>query len=143
MDLIPYLAAVSAVAALLLAGYFYSSVRAQSPGNDRMVFLMTEIQIGARAFLKKEYSWVAVFVVVMAGILAVVITPLAAVTYVVGASLSAGAGYVGMSVATIANARTTEAARRGPAPALSVAFRGGAVMGFSVAGLALLGLMAT
>lgn len=143
MDLIPYLAAASAVAALLLAGYFYSSVRAQSPGNDRMVFLMTEIQKGAQAFLTKEYSWVAVFVVVMAGVLAAVITPLAAVTYVVGAALSAGAGYVGMSVATIANARTTEAARRGPAPALSLAFRGGAVMGFSVAGLALLGLMAT
>lgn len=143
MDLIPYLAAVSAVAALVLAGYFYSSVRAQSPGNDRMVFLMTEIQKGARAFLKKEYSWVAVFVVVMAGVLAAVVTPLAAATYVAGAALSAGAGYIGMSVATIANARTTEAARRGPAPALSVAFRGGAVMGFTVAGLALLGLMAT
>lgn len=143
MDQIPYLAALSAIAALILAGYYYKSVKANSPGNDRMVFLMTEIQKGAQAFLKKEYSWVAVFVAVLALVLAVVITPLASITYVLGAVLSGTAGYVGMNVATIANARTTEAARSGPAKALGVAFRGGAVMGFSVAGLALFGLMAT
>ncbi|MGA0877902.1 MAG: sodium-translocating pyrophosphatase [Ilumatobacteraceae bacterium] len=143
MDQIPYLAGFSALAALVLAGSFYRSVAAESPGNDRMVFLMTEIQTGARAFLRKEYSWVAVFVAVLAGVLAVAITPLAAITCIAGAALSAGAGYVGMTVATMANARTTEAARSGPAKALSVAFRGGAVMGFSVAGLALLGLTAT
>jgi K(+)-stimulated pyrophosphate-energized sodium pump len=143
VDLIPYLAAISAVAALVLAFYFYKKVEAAPPGDERMVFLMTEIQKGARAFLKKEYSWVAVFVAVLTVLLAIVITPWASATYVLGAVLSAGAGYAGMSVATIANARTTEAAKSGPAKALSVAFRGGAVMGFSVAGLALLGLMAT
>jgi K(+)-stimulated pyrophosphate-energized sodium pump len=79
-----------------------------------MVFLMTEIQKGAKAFLKKEYKWVAVFVVALAVLLAIVIAPLAAVSYVLGAVLSAGAGYVGMTVATMANARTTEAAKRGP-----------------------------
>ncbi len=143
MDLIPYYAAISALAALVLAFFFYKKVEAAPPGDERMVFLMTEIQKGARAFLKKEYSWVAVFVTVLAVLLAIVITPWASATYVLGAVLSAGAGYAGMSVATIANARTTEAAKSGPAKALSVAFRGGAVMGFSVAGLALLGLMAT
>ena len=125
MEAIPYLAALSALAGLMLAGYYYKDVEKASPGNERMVFLMTEIQKGAKAFLTK------------------VITPLAAVTYLLGAVLSAGAGYAGMTVATMANARTTEAAKEGPAKALPVAFRGGAVMGFSVAGLALLGLMLT
>ncbi|MFQ5558931.1 MAG: sodium-translocating pyrophosphatase, partial [Acidimicrobiales bacterium] len=65
------------------------------------------------------------------------------VTYIMGAVLSATAGYVGMTVATMANARTTNAARQGPAVALPLAFRGGAVMGFTVAGLSLLGLSFT
>ncbi len=143
MEAVPYLAALSALAALGLAVFYYRSVEAASPGNERMVFLMTEIQKGARAFLRKEYEWVSVFVVAMAILLAIVIAPLAAVSYVLGAVLSASAGYVGMTVATMANARTTEAAKEGPAKALPVAFRGGAVMGFSVAGLALLGLMFT
>jgi K(+)-stimulated pyrophosphate-energized sodium pump len=141
--MIPYLAAASAIAGLLLAGFYYKAVAAASPGNDRMVFLMTEIQKGARAFLKKEYSWVAVFIVALAIVLAIVIAPFAAVSYVLGAVLSAGAGYVGMTVATMANARTAEAAKHGPAKALPIAFRGGAVMGFTVAGLALLGLTFT
>jgi K(+)-stimulated pyrophosphate-energized sodium pump len=143
VEAIPYLAALSALAGLGLAGYYYTWVKKASPGNERMIFLMTEIQKGAKAFLKKEYQWVSVFVVAMAILLAIVIAPLAAVTYVLGAVLSGGAGYVGMTVATMANARTTEAAKDGPSKALPVAFRGGAVMGFSVAGLALLGLMAT
>lgn len=141
MDLIPYLAGGSALAALLLAVFFYRNVAAASPGDDRMVFLMTEIQKGARAFLKKEYTWVAFFVVALAIILTLVIAPLAAVTYVLGALLSGGAGYIGMTVATMANARTAEAAKQGPGKALPIAFRGGAVMGFTVAGLALLGLV--
>jgi K(+)-stimulated pyrophosphate-energized sodium pump len=143
VDAVPYLAAISALAGLVLAGYYYKLVEAAPAGNDRMVFLMTEIQKGARAFLTKEYQWVSVFVVAMAILLAIVIAPLAAVSYVLGAILSGGAGYVGMTVATMANARTTEAAKDGPGKALPVAFRGGAVMGFSVAGLALLGLMFT
>ena len=141
MEAVPYLAFVSALAALGLAAFFFQDVKKASPGNDRMVFLMEEIQKGARAFLKAEYTWVAGFAVVLAVILAVVIAPLAALTYLLGAVLSAGAGYAGMTVATMANARTTEAAKEGPAKALPVAFRGGAVMGFSVAGLALGGLM--
>ncbi len=140
MGAVPYLALVSALAALGLAGYFYNDVKKASPGNERMVFLMTEIQKGARAFLRQEYTWVSIFVVVLAILIAAVIAPLAAVSYVLGAVLSATAGYAGMTVATMANARTTEAAKDGPAKALPIAFRGGAVMGFSVAGLALLGV---
>jgi len=142
LDAIPYLAGLSALLGLVLAGYFFTKVKAADPGDERMVFLMTEIQKGARAFLKQEYMWVSGFVVVMAILIGVLIVPTAAITYVIGAVLSATAGYVGMTVATMANARTTQAAKDGPGPALAVAFRGGAVMGFSVAGLALAGLMA-
>ncbi|CAI8387441.1 MAG: Putative K(+)-stimulated pyrophosphate-energized sodium pump [Acidimicrobiales bacterium AG-410-I20] len=141
MESIPYIAAISAVAGLILAGYFFRDVQKADPGNARMVHLMTEIQKGAKAFLKQEYIWVSAFVVVMAILIAILIAPLAAITYVIGAVLSATAGYAGMTVATMANARTTQAAKDGPGKALPVAFRGGAVMGFSVAGLALLGLM--
>jgi len=140
---VPYLALISALAGLLLAGFYYKSVEAASPGNDRMVFLMEEIQKGARAFLKKEYTWVSFFVVAMMVLLAAVIDPLASISYLLGAFLSGLAGYIGMTVATMANARTTEAAKDGPGRALPVAFRGGAVMGFTVAGLALGGLMLT
>ncbi|MEM7323052.1 MAG: sodium-translocating pyrophosphatase [Actinomycetota bacterium] len=141
MGAVPYLAFISALAALGLAVYFYLDVKKASPGNERMVNLMEQIQTGARAFLQQEYTWVAAFVVVLAVLVALVITAWAAVAYVIGAVLSAAAGYAGMTVATMANARTTEAAKDGPAKALPVAFRGGAVMGFSVAGLALGGLM--
>ncbi|MFV2040114.1 MAG: sodium/proton-translocating pyrophosphatase, partial [Acidimicrobiales bacterium] len=142
MEAIPYLALASALAALGLAYFFYTDVKAASPGNDRMQFLMVEIQKGARAFLKQEYTWVAGFVAAMALLIGILIDPvgLAALTYIFGAVLSGGAGYIGMTVATMANARTTEAAKDGPGKALPLAFRGGAVMGFTVAGLALGGL---
>ena len=141
MSAVPYLALISALAGLGLAAYYYKAVEAAPAGNDRMVFLMEEIQKGARAFLKQEYTWVAAFAGAMLILIAIVITPLASISYVIGAVLSAAAGYAGMTVATMANARTTEAAKEGPGKALPVAFRGGAVMGFAVAGLALAGLM--
>ena len=141
MEAIPYLALVSALAGLGLAAFYFGKVKKESPGNARMEELMNEIATGARAFLKQEYTYVAAFVAVMAVLIAILVVPLGALTYVFGAALSALAGYVGMTVATMANARTTEAARSGgPAKALPLAFRGGAVMGFSVAGLALAGL---
>ncbi|MGI9646534.1 MAG: sodium-translocating pyrophosphatase [Ilumatobacteraceae bacterium] len=140
MEIVLYLAAASAVAALVLAAYFYRSVEAAPAGDERMQHLMHQIQDGAKAFLRKEYTWVGAFAAVMLVLLAIFVAPLAAVSYIMGASLSALAGYAGMTVATMANARTTEAAKEGPAKALPIAFRGGAVMGFAVAGLALLGL---
>jgi len=144
VEAIPYLALLSALAALVLAAYYFGAVKKESPGNARMVELMDAIAEGARAFLKAEYTYVAVFVVVMMVLVGVFVAPLGALTYVFGAVLSAGAGYVGMTVATMANARTTAAAQSGgPAKALPLAFRGGAVMGFTVAGLALSGLALT
>ena len=141
MQAIPYVALVSALAALVLAAFYYKHVAAAPPGNERMVSLMKQIQAGARAFLRQEYTWVAGFVVVMAVLIPVITgVALSFLSYLLGAALSAAAGYAGMTVATMANARTTNAAIEGPAKALPLAFRGGAVMGFAVAGLALLGL---
>lgn len=141
---VPYLALGSAVLSIAVAAFYYRSIKNAPPGNKRMVSLMLEIQKGARAFLRKEYTWVTVFVCVMAVIIPVITgVTLSSVTYLLGAILSAGAGYLGMTVATMANARTANAAKQGPGKALRLAFRGGAVMGFAVAGLALLGLSFT
>ncbi|HEX2142721.1 MAG TPA: sodium/proton-translocating pyrophosphatase, partial [Candidatus Limnocylindria bacterium] len=144
MDAVPYLAALSAIAGLVLAAYFYGIVKKAEPGNARMVQLMEAIQAGSRAFLRREYTWVAGFVVLMTVLIAAFLDygrPWGAIAYISGAVLSGLTGFVGMTVATLANARTANAAQVGGAKvALPLAFRGGAVMGFTVAGLALLGL---
>jgi K(+)-stimulated pyrophosphate-energized sodium pump len=143
-DTILYIAFVAGVLALFLAVYYTRVVLAAPRGNERMIELSTAIRDGAMAFLKREYIWVSVFVVAMAVLIAVLLDwgrPWGAVAYIFGAVLSAAAGFVGMRIATAANSRTTEAARvGGVSAALPVAFRGGAVMGFTVAGLGLLGV---
>ena len=139
-----YAALGSAVLALVLAFYFARWVTAHPPGNERMVEIAAAIRSGAMTFLRREYTWVALFVLVMAILIASLLErgrPWGAVAFVFGAVLSALAGLIGMRIATAANTRTAEAARRGGVTtALPVAFRGGAVMGFTVAGLGLLGI---
>ncbi len=139
-----YLAIAASVAALILAGAFANQVNSASPGNERMQELMAAIREGAMAFIRREYTAVAAFVVLLAILILVFLDwgrPWGAVAYVFGAVLSALAGFVGMRIATAANARTAEAAREGGVEkALPLAFRGGGVMGFTVAGLGLLGL---
>jgi K(+)-stimulated pyrophosphate-energized sodium pump len=139
------IALVAGVAALGLAVFYTRAVLATSQGNERMVELATAIREGAMAFIRREYTWVAVFVAGMALLIFIFLEwgrPWGAIAYIVGAALSAGAGFVGMRIATAANARTTEAARTGGiSAALPVAFRGGAVMGFTVAGFGLLGVV--
>ena len=143
-DTILYIALFAGALGLLLAVYYTRAVLATPRGNQRMVELSDAIRTGAMTFLKREYTWVSVFVLIMAALIAVLLDwgqPWGAVAYVFGASLSALAGLIGMRVATAANSRTTEAARTGGiTAALPVAFRGGAVMGFTVAGLGLLGV---
>ena len=137
-------ALAAGAAAIVLAVYYARVVLAADQGNDRMKELSAAIREGADAFMRREYTWVAVFVAMMAVLIAVVLpwgAPWGFVAYVFGALLSAGAGFAGMRIATAANSRTAEAARQGGVKqALPVAFRGGAVMGFSVAGLGLLGV---
>jgi len=139
-----YLAIVAALAAIALAFVFARQVNSASPGNDRMQELMGAIREGAMAFIRREYTAVAGFVVVMALLIFALLDwgrPWGAIAYVFGAVRSALAGFVGMRIATAANARTAEAARLGGIEkALPLAFRGGGVMGFTVAGLGLLGL---
>ncbi len=139
-----YVAVGAGIAGLLLAVVFARQVLAAPEGNDRMIELSASIREGAMAFLKREYTWVAAFVVLMAVLIFALLDygrPWGAIAYVFGAALSALAGLIGMRIATAANARTAEAARVGGVrEALPLAFRGGAVMGFTVAGLGLAGL---
>ncbi|MYH55818.1 MAG: sodium/proton-translocating pyrophosphatase, partial [Acidimicrobiia bacterium] len=144
-DTVLVTALVAGLAALALSVYYARAVLAADSGNDRMRELSAAIREGADAFMKREYTWVAVFVVILAVLISVVLpwgAPWGSVAYIFGAALSAAAGFVGMRIATAANSRTAEAARQGGVKqALPVAFRGGAVMGFSVAGLGLLGVV--
>ena len=136
-------AIVASVMALGLAVYFARQVLAMDRGSDVMVSISNAIREGADAFMRREYTWVAGFVVILAVLIATLLPDggWKAGAFVFGALLSATAGFVGMRIATAANSRTTEAARTGgTAKALPVAFRGGAVMGFTVAGLGLLGV---
>ena len=143
MGVIPYLAMIAALAALGLAAYFRSVVYRSSQGSPVMREIAAAIQEGAMAFLRREYRSVAIFVAIMCVVIFVVLDygrPWGAIAYLTGALFSSSAGFVGMRIATAANARTAEAARAGAGEALPLAFRGGAVMGFTVAGLGLLGI---
>jgi len=121
-------------------------VRKQDAGQANMQELAGYIATGAMAFLKAEWRILSYFAVIAGILLAWSGTlvedshPLIAVSFLIGAVLSAFAGYIGMKIATKANVRTTQAARTSLAQALRVSFTGGSVMGIGVAGLAILGL---
>jgi K(+)-stimulated pyrophosphate-energized sodium pump len=131
--------------ALLYTLWKSSWVSKQEVGTDKMARIAKNIQDGAMAFLKAEYRVLAIFVVVVAAILAFTANAdssswMVAVSFILGAICSALAGFIGMRVATKANVRTTNAARTSLGKALEVAFAGGAVMGMGVVGLGVLGL---
>lgn len=128
------------VGGLIVAGAFYAYVLKQPEGTEKMRKIAQMVREGAMTFLSREYRTLVWFVVVVASVLLFVIHPWAALSFVCGATLSATAGWIGMSAATRANVRTTEAAKRGTGLALSVAFSGGAVMGLTVASLGILGI---
>jgi K(+)-stimulated pyrophosphate-energized sodium pump len=133
------------VVALLFMAWQSAWVSKQDAGSEKMARIAKYIADGAMAFLKAEYKILSIFVVLIAVLLAFSAdeensSALVAVSFIVGAICSALAGFIGMRVATKANVRTTHAARTSLGQALKVAFRGGAVMGLGVVGLALLGL---
>src|SRR5437660_3363878 len=130
------------LAAVAFAVVLIFLVLAKPTGNDRMREIAAAIQEGAAAYLNRQYTVIAIIGVVIAIVIGFSINWSTAVLYVVGAVLSASAGYVGMNIAVRANLRTAEAARSGLNSALQVAFRGGAVTGFMVVGLGLLGVSA-
>jgi len=113
---------------------------ALSPGNETMRTISAAVQEGARAYLNRQYTTIAGVGVILFILLIPIQNIRVAIGFLIGGAFSAAAGYIGMNVSVRSNARVAESARRGVARALDVAFRGGAVTGLLVVGLALLGV---
>lgn len=129
--------------ALAVALMLSSAIGKAPAGTARMQEIAGYIHEGAMAFLFREYKALSAFVIVVAIVISMFLSPLTAVCFVAGAVFSVGAGYIGMTVATKANVRTAAAAQHGGMPeALKIAFSGGAVMGLGVVGLGIVGVAA-
>lgn len=140
MENLLWLAPVAGVLALVFALFKAAWIGRQDAGTKRMREIADAIHEGAMAFLKREYSVLVLFVLVLLVLLAWLIDIGTAVSFLAGAIASVLAGYIGMSVATRANVRTANAAQHGINRALGIAFSGGAVMGMSVVGLGSIGV---
>jgi len=133
-----YLAPVGSILALVFAFIFYRGMKKESEGTDEMKAIAQGVREGANAYLRRQYKVVAIFLVILAAILAYlafgmavpVMNPWVPFAFLTGGFFSALCGWLGMKTATYANSRTTNAARKSLDSALKVAFRSGAVMGF-------------
>ncbi len=133
-------ALVCAAAAIVYGAVTSRVLLALSPGNERMRTISAAVQEGASAYLNRQYTTIAGVGVILFILLIFVQNIRVAIGFAIGGALSAAAGYIGMNVSVRANARVAEAARSGVGRALDVAFRGGAVTGMLVVGLALIGV---
>ena len=146
MDNLILLVPVMGAIGLIYTFIKFNWVSKQDAGNERMKEISQYIAEGAMAFLRAEWKVLGYFVVIVGLLLAIMASSSPhghwsiAIAFVVGAVLSATAGYIGMKVATKANVRTAQAARTSLSKALNVSFTGGSVMGMGVAGLAVMGL---
>lgn len=139
MDLL-YSAPLAGVIGLLFAVYLALYILKLDAGTDKMKAIASAIQEGAMAYLNRQYKTVAVIAVILAVIIAWAINVPTAIGFILGAVMSAAAGYLGMNISVRSNVRCANAAKEGMQQALNVAFKGGAVTGISVASLALLGV---
>ena len=135
-----YAAIVCGLLGLVYVWFTAKSITAKDAGNEVVQKISKAIHGGAMTFLFREYRYIAVFVAVVAALMFMFIAQKTALAFIIGALCSIAAGYIGMTIATRANARTAQAATRSFNEALGVAFPGGAVMGVSVVSLGLLGL---
>ncbi len=136
-----YAAQILGVVGIFFALILYFTIKSKDAGNDLMKDIADQIAKGSMVFLKREYSILAIFVIVVFLLLLWKISTATAIAFISGAISSMLAGYFGMQAATKANVRTAAAAKNsGQGGALSIAFTGGAVMGMSVAALGLLGI---
>ena len=136
-------AIVCGLIALVYGIWAVRSVLSESAGNERMQEIAAAIQIGAKAYLNRQYMTIGMVGVVICVILFLLFNVSVAVAFLVGAVLSGAAGYIGMNVSVRANVRTAEGARKSLAKGLEIAFKSGAITGMLVAGLALLGVSIT
>jgi K(+)-stimulated pyrophosphate-energized sodium pump len=125
---------------LAVAVYLVYYIMKLDAGTDRMKQIASAIQEGAMAYLKRQYKTVAIIAAILSVVIAIAINVETAIAFVIGAVMSAGAGFLGMSISVRSNVRCANAAKGGMKKALDVAFKGGAVTGLSVASLALLGV---
>lgn len=130
----------SAVLALLISLFLGWSVLKREQGSQKMKDIAAAIKEGAVAYLNRQYKTVGIFAVILAAAIYFFLGLVATVSFIAGALLSALAGYIGMMISVRANVRTAKAAENGVSDALNVSFRGGAVTGFAIVGLGLLGM---
>ncbi|HYM30204.1 MAG TPA: sodium-translocating pyrophosphatase [Candidatus Cybelea sp.] len=138
MNLAIWFSLACGVLALLYGVWAARSVLGASAGNARMQEIAAAIQVGAGAYLNRQYRTIGMVGIVIFAILTALLGVRVGAGFLIGAILSGAAGYIGMNVSVRANVRTAEGARQGLAHALGIAFRAGAVTGMLVVGLALL-----